>query len=62
MIANHVVIGNNVTDKTSHGNIVIESGKTAITCHDDVMIEGGFEVKQGAEFEIEITDNNTVVL
>ena len=62
VIANHVVIGNNVTDKTSHGNIVIESGKTAITCHDDVMIEGGFEVKQGAEFEIEITDNNTVVL
>ena len=27
-----------------------------------VIFEGGFEVKQGAEFEIEITDNNTVVL
>lgn len=62
IIANHVVIGENVTDETLSGSIIIERGKTNITSHNDVMITDGFEVKLGAEFEIEITENNTVVL
>lgn len=62
VIAYHTLIGSNVTNQTSEGNVTIENGATVITSHNDVIITGEFEVKLGAELEININGQNQVAL
>lgn len=62
VIAYHVQIGSNVTNQTSAGAVTIENGSTVITTHNDATITGEFEVKLGAEVEINNTNQNQVAL
>ena len=50
--SNKTVIGNNVINEQTQGDVTIESGKTTITHNNGVTIKNGFTVKNGAEFII----------
>ena len=47
-----ILVGRNVTSEQPTGDVVISSGKTVISATHGVFLEDGFEVKNGAEFEI----------
>jgi len=51
-----------VTNQTSVGAVTIENGTTVITGRNDVIITGDFEVKLGAELEVNMTNQNYVNL
>jgi len=62
VIAYHTLVGSNVTNQTSVGAVTIENGTTVITGRNDVIITGDFEVKLGAELEVNMTNQNYVNL
>lgn len=49
---NNINIGSNITTLKPEGDVIISSKRTNVVVSDSVTITGGFEVKQGAEFEI----------
>ena len=52
--AKETIAGRNETNKRDEGDFVIENGKTTIESPQGVTIQGGFEVKLGAELEINV--------
>ena len=62
VIANSVLIGSNVTNLAPIGPTTIERGVTVVKSHNDVIITKDFEVKKGAEFNVTISNNNTINL
>ena len=54
VFAKETIAGRNVTNKRDEGDFVIENGKTTIESPQGVTIQGGFEVKLGAELEINV--------
>ena len=55
-IADSVLIGSDVAKDTDFGSVVIEGGKTIISSN-SLNIENDFEVKLGAELEINTADD-----
>lgn len=49
-----ILVGRNVTSEQPTGDVIISSGKTIISATRGVFLEEGFEVKNGAEFEIKM--------
>lgn len=50
--ANKVFAGNNVVNTKQQGNVVIASGTTNVIYKDFVILDSGFEVKLGSEFNV----------
>ena len=56
VFGNTTLIGHNVTNNREEGAFVIEKGKTTINSPQGVTINDSFEVKLGAELEININN------
>lgn len=52
----YIMVGSNVTTKKEEGPVVIENGAIILESANGVTITRDFEVKEGAEFEIKISN------
>ena len=52
----YIMVGSNVTTEKEEGPVVIEDGETTLESSNGVTITRDFEVKEGAEFEIKISN------
>jgi hypothetical protein len=50
------MVGSNVTTEKEEGPVIIEDGATTIESTNGVTITRDFEVKEGAKFEIKISN------
>lgn len=56
MIRGYIMVGSNVTTEKEEGPVVIENGATILESANGVTITRDFEVREGAEFEIKISN------
>ena len=56
ILASQTLIGKNVSPNINEGSIIIEKGKTSINSPQGVIIQNDFEVKLGAELEINVNN------
>ena len=56
MIRGYIMVGSNVTTEKEEGPVVIENGSTILESANGVTITRDFEVREGAEFEIKISN------